>query len=179
MDPLTLLAVGPSLIRMVGGMFGGKSAEVANKVADVADSLKGIPSGLARTQMAKAIANLTPAEQAELNKITVQLAEIERDREANRLKADTDQFKTSQETIQKEMDTGDEYVKHTRPMMARISTYTGLGYMLLAEIVSRVAQLNGKTISGADVALAGTLLGPAGFYMTMRTVDAFTKAGKS
>lgn len=179
MDPITLLAVGPALIRMVGGMFGGKAAEVANKVADVADSVKGIPAGMAKMQMAKAIANLTPAEQSELNKITVQLAEIERDREAIRLKADTDQFNTSQETIRKEMDTGDEYVKHTRPMMARISTYTGLGYMLLAEIISRVAQFNGKAISGADVALAGTLLGPAGFYMTMRTVDAFTKAGKS
>lgn len=179
MDPLTLLAVGPSMIRMVGKMFGGKTEEVAGNVADVVDSVRGLDKSTAQSKIKEALQSLPPEALIEMKKIEVQIAEIERDREANRLKADTDQFKTSQETIQTEMATGDEYVRHTRPKMARISTYTGLGYMLLAEIISRIAQINGKTISGADVVLAGTLLGPAGFYMTMRTVDAFTKAGKS
>ncbi len=179
MDPITLLTVGPALIRTIGGLFGGKTSDVAEKVADVVDSVRGLPKDAAQAKVGQMMAEMPPEDLVELKKIGVQLAEIERDREANRLNADTAQFSASQETIRKEMDTGDDYVKHTRPMMGRISTYAGLGYILLAEIISRLAQLNGNTISGADVQVAGTLLGPAGFYMTMRTVDAFTKRGKS
>lgn len=179
MDPLTLLTVGPALIRTIGGLFGGKTSDVASKIANVVDSVRGLPAQAAQDKVSQAVAGMSPEELIELKKITVQLAEIERDREANRLNADTAQFSESQSTIRTEMQTGDEYVKHTRPMMARISTYTGLGYIVLAELISKIAQFNGKTISGADVAMAGTLLGPAGFYMTMRTVDAFSQKGKS
>lgn len=179
MDPLTLLTVGPALIRTIGSLFGGKTSDVASKIANVVDSVRGMPPEQAQAKVTQAISAMSPEDLIELKKIETHLAEIERDREANRLSADTAQFAASQETIRKEMDTGDEYVKHTRPMMARISTYSGLGYIVLAELISKIAQFNGKTITGADVAMAGTLLGPAGFYMTMRTVDAFSQKGKS
>lgn len=179
MDPITLLTVGPALLRTIGGFFGGKTSEVANKVAGIADSIRGLPEDAAKAKMQQAINAMPPEDLVELKKIEVHLAEVERDREANRLKADTDQFTASQETIRKEMETGDEYVKHTRPMMGRLSTYLGLGYIVVVELVSRIAALYGKDIGGADVAVASTLLGPAGFYMTMRSVDAFSKSGKS
>lgn len=180
MDPVTLLTVGPMLIRSIGGLFGGKTEEVAGKVASVVDSVRGLPPQVAQEKVSQAIAAMPPEDLVELKKVEAHLAEIERDREANRLKADTDQFNASQETIRKEMETGDEYVKHTRPMMARISLYAGVGYILAAEaakLIAAAASMHG--LGGADAGIAATLFGPAGFYMTMRTVDAFSQKGKS
>lgn len=179
MDLLTLLSVGPMMIRAVGGMFGGKTEEVAGTVADVVDSVRGMDKATAQAKVKEALQSMPPEALVELKKIEVRIAEIERDREANRLNADTAQFGQANETIREELKQGDDYVKHTRPMMGRVSLFAGIAYILLAEVVSRLAMLNGKSITGADVAVAGTLLGPAGFYMTMRSVDAFSRMGKS
>jgi hypothetical protein len=178
MDPFTLLTVGPMLIRSIGSMFGGKTEEVAGHVADVVDSVRGLDPAAAQTKLKQAIQAMPPEALIELKKIEGHLAEIERDREANRLQADTTQFGMANATIQEELRQGDEYVKHTRPKMGRYSLYAGLFYLLVAEIISRLAKLGGIEIAGADVSIAGTLLGPAGFYMTMRTVDAFSPKGK-
>jgi hypothetical protein len=178
MNPLTLLTVGPMMIRAIGKMFGGKTEEVAGNVADVVDSVRGLDKPTAQAKIKEALQALPPEALIELKKIEVHIAEIERDREANRLKADSDQFAEANETIREEYRRGDEYIRRTRPRMGRISMNAGIGYILAAEILSRLAKLGGVEISGADVAVAGTLLGPAGFYMTMRTVDAFSPKGK-
>lgn len=174
MNPLLLLKIGPFLLRTVGKLFGGDVESVTDKVANVVDSVRGLPHAAAEGKLSEALGQLTPEELVALKQVEVQLAEIERDREANRLNADTAQIVSANQTIQTELEQGDDYVKHTRPLMGRISGYSGVGYILIAE----TAKLFGVG-GGADPAVAATLLGPLGFYMTMRSVDAFSPLGKS
>ncbi len=99
--------------------------------------------------------------------------------ELARIQSDDKQFSESQSTIRTEMEHGNDYVKETRPRMARGSFMAGTCYILVAETARLISAAYGGDINGADTAIAATLYGPAGFYMTMRTVDAFSKSGKS
>ncbi len=89
-----LISYGPSLIRMVGGLFGGKTTEAANMVADIVDQVKGLPAQAAEEKLATELKKLPPEVMLELEKVHVRLAEIEKEREANRIAADTTRLAT-------------------------------------------------------------------------------------
>lgn len=84
-----LISYGPSLIRMVGDLFGGKTSEAANTVADLVDTVKGLPSTEANEKIAAELKKLPPETMLELEKVRVRLAEIDKEREATRIAADT------------------------------------------------------------------------------------------
>lgn len=88
---LGLISYGPSLIRMVGSLFGGKTSEAANTVADIVDTVKGLPEKEANEKIAAELKKLPPEVLLELEKVRVRLAEIDKEREAARLTADTAQ----------------------------------------------------------------------------------------
>ncbi len=104
MDPISLLTIGktlldagPAMIRGIGNLFGGKTAEVVNTAANIVESVRG-----AKKPEAALVDRLQglPAEYlVELEKVTgeikVELAKVDERREANRLQADAegvDQF---------------------------------------------------------------------------------------
>ena len=74
---------------------------------------------------------------------------------------------TQQETIRQGDTASDEYVRHTRPMMARQSWYATIGYVTVTEAWSRIE----PGIAGADWMIASTLLAPAAAYLGFRTFD--------
>ncbi len=84
-----LISYGPTLIRMVGDLFGGKTSEAANTVADLVDGVKGLPSNEANEKIAAELKKLPPEVMLELEKVRVRLAEIDKEREATRIAADT------------------------------------------------------------------------------------------
>ncbi|WP_417345729.1 hypothetical protein [Ferrimonas sp.] len=95
MDPVTLTAIGttllkagPSIIRGVGALFGGSTAEVADKVAGITEVVAGKPNP--QQQLEQALSQLPPEQLLELKNINtsleVELARIDAQREANRLK---------------------------------------------------------------------------------------------
>jgi hypothetical protein len=84
-----LISYGPSLIRMAGSLFGGKTSEAANTVADIVDTVKGLPPGEANEKIAAELKKLPPEVMLELEKVRVRLAEIDQEREATRIAADT------------------------------------------------------------------------------------------
>jgi hypothetical protein len=84
-----LISYGPTLIRMVGGLFGGKTTEAANTVADLVDQVKGLPSSEANEKIAAELRKLPPEVMLELEKVRVRLAEIDNEREATRIAGDT------------------------------------------------------------------------------------------
>lgn len=179
MDPLTLLTVGPAVIRTVGELFGGKAKETADKVANVVDAVKGKPRQTAEAEIRQALRALPPEQQVELQRLQVRLEEIAADREKARLAADTEQFTQSQATIRAEVEHGTEYVKETRPWIARSSYKAGTAYVLVSTIAHLIGKAWGADLPAADMAVAATLYSPVGFYMTMRTMDAFSAKGKS
>lgn len=75
-----------------------------------------------------------------------------------------------QQTIRNGDTAEDEYVRHTRPMMARQSWYATAGYLIVFEGLKAfdVTQI------GANFELAALLIAPAAAYLGFRTVD---KAG--
>jgi hypothetical protein len=88
--------------------------------------------------------------------------------EMTRLKLEDKQkeHSTQQETIKEGDKASDEYVRHTRPMMARQSWWGGAIYIFVMEILKSCGLGD-----GADVYLAGVILSPAMAYMGFRTWD--------
>lgn len=78
--------------------------------------------------------------------------------------------KEQQDTIRTGDTAEDEYVRHTRPMMARQSWYATMVYVIGFEALHAFD----VTSSGASFEIAALLIAPAGAYLGFRTVD---KAG--
>lgn len=74
-----------------------------------------------------------------------------------------------QDTIKNGDNASDEYVRHTRPMMARQSWYGGLIYIFGFEIAKVFTHG-----TGAQFEIAMTILAPSLAYMGFRTLDKFT-----
>lgn len=109
------------------------------------------------------------------------LEELALDRHKADLDAETKRHEASQETIRAEAEHGTDYVKNTRPKIARLSFYAGTLYALVSAAAALITlALHGDSSQMfPDPTLLGTLYGPAGFYMTMRSVDAFSRKGKT
>lgn len=76
-----------------------------------------------------------------------------------------------QETIRSGDNAGDEYVRHTRPMMARQSWYATMAYIIGFEGLKAFK----VTSAGATWDLAMVLIAPAAAYLGFRTIDKFRK----
>lgn len=90
------------------------------------------------------------------------------------LAAESAEFAEANTTIRSEHEHGTTYAKDTRPWAARKSAAVGFSYGILSEI--------GQAFDygdGASVELLGIFLGPLVYYMTMRTVDGFSKQGRT
>lgn len=77
-----------------------------------------------------------------------------------------EEFREQQTTIRGGDNAADEYVRRTRPMMARQSWYGTMLYVVIAEALAAFGHGD-----GADAILAGVLLAPAGAYLGFRTID--------
>jgi hypothetical protein len=182
MAPLVgmLISYGPTLIRSIGGLFGGKTSDAANTVANLVDEVKGLPDAVAEERLAEKMAKLPPETQIEFEKVKVRLAEIEKDREANRLAAETAQHNATQETARIEAQSSDEYVRRTRPGLARKSAFVTFAYALITGVLfPALNAINGTELPGPDAWIISALFSPCLGYMGARSVDAFSSKGKT
>lgn len=181
----SLIEWGPTLIRTVGGLFGGKTTETANTVADLVDQVKGLPGSVAEAKLAAEMAKLPPETLLAFEQVKVRLAEIEKEREANRLAAETAQHIATQETARVDSQSTDEYVRRTRPELARKSAYVTFAYALITGALFPVinviwaAELAGAKLPGPDTWIIGALFSPCLAYVGARSVDAFSSRGKT
>lgn len=84
-----------------------------------------------------------------------------------RLKDEQAAHHEQQETIRSGDNAQDEYVRRTRPLMARQSWYATVGYVVGFELL----KVFGVIQTGAVVELAMLLVAPAGAYIGFRTFD--------
>lgn len=174
-----LIKYGPSVFRGIGSLIGGKTGEVAGKLADVADAVKGQPKESQHTTLEKSLAALPPEERAALSALEIKLAEIDAENRKAELTADTAIYTSAQETARIEQQYGDEYTKQTRPKMARLSGYCGFGYALGVKIgfpllSALVALLGVEGVSfeaAVDTGLLATILAPLMLFSGVRMVD--------
>ena len=182
MTPLIagLLSYGPSLIRTVGTWFGGKTEHAANAAADLVDQVKGLPVSVAEAKLSAELAKLPPEVVIEIERVRVRLAEIEKEREANRLSAETAQHASTQETARTEAQSEDPYVRRTRPGLARKSAYVTFVYALTTSVLFQAANaIWFLELPGPDGWIIGALFAPCLAYMGVRSVDAFSRKGKA
>lgn len=171
MDPVSLLlTAGPSILRGIGSLFGGKAGEVAEKVAGVADAIQGKTPAAQRQAMQDVVDSLPPEAMVELKKIANEAARIQNEAKARAFEHTETMHHDTQETARVEAASDDSYVRRSRPMMARHSFYAGVAYALITSVAT---WLDWGT--GPNMNILGLLLAPGLTYMGARTIDAFSK----
>lgn len=174
---LASLAVqaGPTLIRGIAGLFGG--SDTATKVADIVETVGQL--GLGKTDSEAMIAKrleqaFTPEQFIELQRLKGKLEEEETRRQQLALADRQSEQAETQATIRAGDVATDDYVRHTRPLLARQSWY-GAGLYVLA-LSGLQAFGHG---AGPDVTVLLTLLTPAFAYLGLRTLDGFAPYSKA
>jgi hypothetical protein len=156
---------------LVGSLLTG------NVPGAVAAGVALVGSATGTNDPAKALAALQgdPATVLKLRELAVQeeasIREHIRTMEEMRLKDEQAAHEQQQLTIRGGDNAGDEYVRHTRPMMARQSWYATMIYIIGFEGCKALKAFD----MGANWDLAMILLAPAAAYLGFRSLDKFRK----
>ena len=97
------------------------------------------------------------------------------EREARQLEHQETLHESTQATFRATEQYGTDFAKNTRPLLARVSGIAGLA----VGAVWTLLYVTGKTERAPDPTVIGMLMSMAFTYMGMRTVDAFSRKGKS
>jgi hypothetical protein len=150
---------------LVGSLLTG------NVPGAVAAGVSLVSSATGQADPQKALEALqSPETMLKLRELAVQeessIREHIRAMEEARLKDEQAAHKEQQDTIRNGDGANDEYVRHTRPKMARQSWYATAGFVVLMES----AKMAGFG-AGANWELAMLLMAPAGAYIGFRSLD--------
>lgn len=192
MEPISLIAAaagvarmatqhGPGVLRTVGDLLGGKAKAATDTIATLTEQV-GSAVGLSEHQkidkLAAAIEQLPAEQYVELVRIyqeaELHMMRLDAERDLAHLHDQQAEHEQTQTTIRHGDQIKDEYVRHTRPAMARSSCWATLAYVLLFEGLAAF----GKG-SGASWELAAFIASPALTYLGLRTVDGFAPFSKS
>ncbi len=95
------------------------------------------------------------------------MARLDAEREQAKLADAQASHAQTQDTIRSGDNATDEYVRRTRPQMARQSWYATMAYVIGFEALKALGAFD----IGASFELAGILIGPAAVYLGLRTWD--------
>ncbi|KFB97277.1 hypothetical protein GTGU_04644, partial [Trabulsiella guamensis ATCC 49490] len=158
MDPLTLstvasvvLKAGPSLLRTIGGWFGGDTAKTADSVAGIVENVNSVinPQDQQRILEQK-LAQLPPEQFVQLEALKVQLEQVQLEKQKAVLADRQSAHHEQQETIRNGDNATDEYVRRTRPLMARLSLYSCMLYVMLlaaGQMAAAIATAYGHSLT--------------------------------
>ncbi|MFW2328976.1 hypothetical protein [Aeromonas allosaccharophila] len=173
---LAALAVqqGPAMIRGIASLFGG--SDTANKVADMVEQVSGIGFTAEQQQVniEQQLMRLPPEAIADLQKLKNEMEKEQTRRLELQLSDNQAEQATTQQTIRDGDGAKDEYVRHTRPLMARQSWQAGALYIVLFTVLSAFGYGDGP-----DFEMAMLMLTPAWAYMGLRTLDGFAPHPKA
>lgn len=192
MDPITLstvasvlLKAGPSLLRTVGGWFGGDAEKTADSVAGVVESVgNAINPADQQRVLEQKLAQLPPEQLVQLESFKVQLEQFQLERDKAKLADQQAAHHEQQETIRNGDNATDEYVRQTRPLMARLSLYSSILYVMLMSLGQQAGAVAGAyghafVMPAPDWDIALMLATPALGYLGFRTLDGFARYSKS
>jgi hypothetical protein len=161
-------------------------AGVVGKVAPLLGAALGGPAGGAVGAMISAALGTenTPDAVAEAVKTNpeaaVKLAEVQANLEIARLQAETAQVSETQQTARAEQQSGDEYVRRTRPSLARKSAYVTFGYVITTGVLFPVVNALVQTaLPGPDGFIISAVSAPCLAYIGVRSAEAFSRGGKT
>ena len=192
MDPITLstvasvlLKAGPSLVRTVGGWFGSDTSRAADSVASIVETVNGAinPADQQRVLEQK-LAELPPEQLVQLETLKVQLQQFQLERDKAQMADQQAAHHEQQETIRNGDNATDEYVRQTRPLMARLSLYSSIAYVMIMSLGQQAGAVAGAfghafSMPEPDWDIALMLATPALGYLGFRTLDGFARYSKS
>jgi hypothetical protein len=182
MDPFTIGLIAraaPAALKAISALLPGKGGEVAGKLAIVAEATQALGADAKRQAFEKTVDAMTADERRELLAVSVELRKVDREARADELNAETARHAQAQETIRTEIREGSPFARDSRPWIARWSFVAGGAYGLGIELIAKLSTLGGVAMTGADAAILAALFGPCVWYMTARTVDGFTRQGRT
>ncbi|WP_154124181.1 hypothetical protein [Grimontia hollisae] len=163
---------GPSVLRGIGSLFGGKAKDVAEDIADGVETIEKAFKDPAQKQqkIESLLADLPPEALVELEKIKVELereknrrVELENEGNARAFEHTETVFSEGQRTIRSGDNAKDPKVAACRPNLSYISLISTALYVLMMSVLNAL----GKG-TGPDMVVASILIGPAACYMGMR-----------
>nr|DAJ05574.1 MAG TPA: hypothetical protein [Caudoviricetes sp.] len=192
MDPITLstvasvlLKAGPSLVRTVGGWFGSDTSRAADSVASIVETVNGAinPADQQRVLEQK-LAQLPPEQLVQLETLKVQLQQLQLERDKAQMADQQAAQHEQQETLRNGDNATDEYVSQTRPLMARLSLYSSIAYVMIMSLGQQAGAVAGAfghafSMPEPDWDIALMLATPALGYLGFRTLDGFARYSKS
>ncbi|WP_299001711.1 hypothetical protein [uncultured Shewanella sp.] len=168
----TLIQSGPALIRSIGDLFDDNTAAVANNVAELTERVT--KTTHPQMELEQALKTMPSENLLKLQNIAKELdvtkARIDADKAARTLQSAETLHQQTQATVQNGDNAAGEYVRQTRPKMARFSGYSGALYIIITELCAVLDKSD-----GASWELASILLTPLLTYMGLRTADAFSR----
>lgn len=192
MDPITLstvasvlLKAGPSLVRTVGGWFGSDTARAADLVASIVETVNGAISPVDQQRvLEQKLAQLPPEQLVQLETLKVQLQQFQLERDKAQMADQQAAQHEQQETIRNGDNATDEYVRQTRPLMARLSLYSSIAYVMIMSLGQQAGAVAGAfghafSMPEPDWDIALMLATPALGYLGFRTLDGFARYSKS
>lgn len=192
MDPITLstvasvlLKAGPSLVRTAGGWFGSDTARAADSVASIVETVNGAinPADQQRVLEQK-LAQLPPEQLVQLETLKVQLQQFQLERDKAQMADQQAAHHEQQETIRNGDNATDEYVRQTRPLIARLSLYSSIAYVMVMSLGQQAGAVAGAfghafSMPAPDWDISLMLATPALGYLGFRTLDGFARYSKS
>ena len=192
MDPVTLTTIasvlmkaGPSLLRTVGGWFGGDTARTADSVAGIVENVNSVINTQDQQRvLEQKLAALPPEQFVQLQSLKVQIEQFQLERDKAVLADRQAAHHEQQETIRNGDNATDEYVRQTRPLMARLSLYSCIAYVMLMSVGQQAGAVSGAfghafSMPSPDWDIALMLATPALGYLGFRTLDGFARYSKS
>lgn len=71
------------------------------------------------------------------------------------------------------------YARNSRPWIARHAFAAAAAYVAITELARVAGEFTGHQVAGADGSVLAALLTPVAWYMSVRTIDGFSKEGRT
>ncbi|KLI66952.1 hypothetical protein VVYB158_15380 [Vibrio vulnificus CladeA-yb158] len=169
------LQAGPSVIRGISSLFGGnETAENLAKAVEAVDGAVSMSKEQKQIALTRELQAMPPEALVDLERVKVEMEKEITRRQELALQDKQAEHHETQETIRAGDKAADEYVRQTRPKMARQSFL----YMVLYVFLFEGLRVNGLGV-GADIYIALTIGSIAFAYHGLRTVDGFAPYSKS
>ncbi len=118
--------------------------------------------------------------ETELRRLQHEDNKLEAELEKTRIEADVAFHTSTQATARVEAQSADEYVRRTRPSLARKSFYAGLGYIVVSGFIFPVINaVKGLSLPVLDAYILGAIYAPCLTFVGVRSVEAFSRKGKT
>lgn len=169
------LQAGPSVIRGISSLFGGnETAENLAKAVEAVDGAVSMSKEQKQIALTRELQAMPPEALVDLERVKVEMEKEITRRQELALQDKQAEHHETQETIRAGDKAADEYVRQTRPKMARQSFL----YMVLYVFLFEGLRVNGLG-AGADIYIALTIGSIAFAYHGLRTIDGFAPYSKS